>query len=62
MYNFKLHWTITYLSFCYQIPVFDSLVSISMDIASFQERIKIVAITAEIKRFKLMNKKKKKEW
>ena len=38
MYNFKLHWTITYFSFCYEIPVFDSLVSISMGIASFQEQ------------------------
>ena len=64
---FKLHWTLTYFSFfghwlCFNF-VFTSLVVISIDIASSAVELKICVITAGIKTYNsVIKKKQKKAW
>ena len=62
---FKLHWALTYFSFfghwlCFNF-VFTSLVVISIDIASSAVELKICVITAGIKTYKSVIKKKRKK-
>ena len=64
---FKLCWTLAHFSFnsywCFSISRFTSLVGVSVDVTSFKVRVKICAVTAGIKMYKLIVKKKyKKTW
>ena len=47
---------------CVSISAFASLVSVLVGITSFAVRLKICAITAEIKKYKSVIKKKKKKY
>ena len=47
---------------CVSISAFASLVSVLVGITSFAVRLKVCAITAEIKKYKSVIKKKKKKY
>ena len=65
MWGFQLYWTLTYSSFysywMYFHPTFVSLVGISIEITSSAIGLKICVITAAIKKYKSIIKKKKKK-
>ena len=61
-YNFKLYWTLPFFSFCsYWIFAFAYLLGIPIGITTSAIGLKICAITAGIKKCKLIIKKKKKK-
>ena len=65
MYYSQIYWTLSYLAFaiagCISISVFASLLGIPIGTISSKKGFKICAITAEIKKYKSIMKKKKKK-
>ena len=61
MCSFELYWTLTVISTitgCFSVSAFASLVGISIGITSSAIGVKICAIIAGIKKYKLINKEK----
>ena len=66
MCSFELYWTLTVISTitgCFSVSAFASLVGISIGITSSAIGVKMCAIIAGIKKYKLINKEKgRKSW